>query len=148
MKNATTPRSVREKEIIMQKQKRNGFSRSEFLALGAVVSIAVLCYCRVLAQRRHSNLLRQHSAPIAALTIFKQVSLASRNIQDYDERYPSAVSDIGSPNGASPYGWADALQPYIRNMRIFQCPSERHRGQDNPDLRVIPINGITPISKR
>lgn len=47
--------------------------------------------------------------------------------KDYDARLPLAkVSDRSS--GKSPfdpaYGWADGLQPYLKSVCIFQCPSE------------------------
>lgn len=45
--------------------------------------------------------------------------------QDYDERLPStAVNAIANVTSSNPYGWADALQPYLRSTQIFQCPSE------------------------
>ena len=64
----------------------------------------------------------------------KQIGLAMLQYsQDYDERMPpialAAVSASLSPY-ARPYGWADALQPYAKSTRIFQCPSEKNA----PDL--------------
>jgi hypothetical protein len=40
---------------------------------------------------------------------------------------------------ASPYGWADAVEPYVRGTDYFQCPSEPTHPADktvrgtNPD---------------
>jgi len=47
--------------------------------------------------------------------------------QDYDQKLPPAVISTKT------IGWAEGTRPYIENSRIFQCPSEHHERQDNPD---------------
>ena len=58
----------------------------------------------------------------------KQIGLAYKQyITDYDERYPLRWTDgDGSRRFDSPKdsGWVQALQPYCKNVEIFQCPSE------------------------
>ncbi len=45
-------------------------------------------------------------------------------LQDYDKRYPLIdVNDTGV-TASNAYGWADALNPYLKSTQIFQCPSE------------------------
>ncbi|BCM91699.1 hypothetical protein IAD21_03574 [Abditibacteriota bacterium] len=57
--------------------------------------------------------------------------------QDYDEKFPPIIS------GGSAYGWADALQPYIKSTWIYQCPSSPDKGQMSNGL-VDPLqNGYT-----
>ena len=51
-------------------------------------------------------------------------------IQDYDEKFPSAVG--GSNTSGGPYGWADEIQPYLKSTQIYQCPSEPTAGQSDP----------------
>jgi prepilin-type processing-associated H-X9-DG protein len=59
----------------------------------------------------------------------KQVALAVLQYQqDYNEKLP-LVADSADP---TTYGWADALQPYVRSVEIFQCPSEPNAGSDDP----------------
>jgi prepilin-type processing-associated H-X9-DG protein len=33
---------------------------------------------------------------------------------------------------ANPYGWADAMQPYLKSTQIFQCPSETGSPSSDP----------------
>jgi len=53
------------------------------------------------------------------------VAMAIRQYsQDADEHLPLwSVNDSGV-SVATPYGWADAVIPYIKNPDQFQCPSE------------------------
>jgi prepilin-type processing-associated H-X9-DG protein len=51
---------------------------------------------------------------------------------DFDERYPLIFVTSGFSNGAQPYGWADALQPYIKNLQPYQCPSDADEGNNSP----------------
>jgi prepilin-type processing-associated H-X9-DG protein len=56
----------------------------------------------------------------------KQVGLGFiQYTQDYDERFPliaiSAVASSTQPF-SKPYGWADALQTYLRSTGIYHCP--------------------------
>jgi prepilin-type processing-associated H-X9-DG protein len=46
--------------------------------------------------------------------------------QDYDERFPQ-TSFAENPDQlahSNSFGWADALQPYLKNRTLYQCPSE------------------------
>lgn len=57
----------------------------------------------------------------------KQVMLSVKQyMQDYDEKFPLVETSAGS------YGWADALLPYLKTIDLFQCPTERNTGQDEP----------------
>ena len=60
----------------------------------------------------------------------KQIGLAFiQYAQEYDERMPP-VKFNATPSGVlgqenyRPYGWMDALQPYLKSTQLFQCPSE------------------------
>lgn len=71
----------------------------------------------------------------------KQMALAaSQYVQDNDNRMPlvsvNPVSTSTTPFG-TPYGWADALQPYLKRTQIFQCPTE-------PTKAVDPADGVAP----
>ena len=49
--------------------------------------------------------------------------------QDFDGRFPIvAVTDSSKGAGVPPYGWYDAIQPYIRGVQVGQCPSEDNEG--------------------
>lgn len=45
-------------------------------------------------------------------------------LQDYDDRYPDNV--LSAPS--HPYGWGEGLQPYVKSVQIFQCPSDPVEG--------------------
>jgi prepilin-type processing-associated H-X9-DG protein/prepilin-type N-terminal cleavage/methylation domain-containing protein len=69
-----------------------------------------------------------HDSPRASCLVnLKQVGLGfSQYIQDYDERFPPiSISAVASSTqaGSNPYGWADALQTYIRGTAIYHCPT-------------------------
>ena len=56
----------------------------------------------------------------------KQIGLGLlQYTQDYDEKFPPAASS------ADAYGWANAVQPYVRSTQLFQCPQETSAGQRN-----------------
>jgi prepilin-type processing-associated H-X9-DG protein len=59
----------------------------------------------------------------------KQIGLAvTQYMQDYNTKFPPASvsnSPIAIKTGSQPYGWADAIQPYLKSVCIYQCPSER-----------------------
>ncbi|HEX8551384.1 MAG TPA: DUF1559 domain-containing protein [Abditibacteriaceae bacterium] len=53
-------------------------------------------------------------------------------VQDYSEKYPRV-----SFNGKKVFGWADALQPYIKSVQIFQCPSEESDTAEKANPRAV-----------
>lgn len=59
--------------------------------------------------------------------------------QDYDEKMPLvAVHAVGSSTAPfkTPYGWADALQPYLRSTQIYQCPQEENTTAGTDGVRA------------
>ena len=60
----------------------------------------------------------------------KQLGLAMiQYAQDNGERFPPlaihAVASSTDSFSKQPYGWADAIQIYARNLDVLQCPSEK-----------------------
>jgi prepilin-type processing-associated H-X9-DG protein len=54
--------------------------------------------------------------------------------QDYDDRLPqAALARKGSPDRLSSdsYGWAEAVQPYLKKSEFLQCPSEKNAAQND-----------------
>ncbi len=57
----------------------------------------------------------------------KQMGLAfAQYTTDYDSVLPPVAL------GGSAFGWADALLPYLKDPRLFQCPAETQREQSGP----------------
>ena len=54
--------------------------------------------------------------------------------QDFDEKYMLYRADGGTGVPGNPYGWADAIQPYLKSAQVFQCPSDT-----TPPATVEPI---------
>ncbi|MBV9469685.1 MAG: DUF1559 domain-containing protein, partial [Abitibacteriaceae bacterium] len=73
---------------------------------------------------------RAHAQRSSCQQNLKQVSLGLLEYtQDYDEQFPLVkVNKVthNVPPYTYPYGWADAIQPYLRNLQVLQCPSETH----------------------
>lgn len=62
-------------------------------------------------------------------TNLKQIMLGVQQyVQDYNGKYPRVALGVSSSWGKesdySAFGWADAIYPYLKSTRIFQCPSE------------------------
>ena len=66
---------------------------------------------------------RENARRTSCLSNLKQTGLALKQYtQDYDERFPLALT--GNTTGV--IGWADSLQPYIKSLQVYQCPSEEN----------------------
>lgn len=67
----------------------------------------------------------ENRGPSSCQSNLKQISLGVfQYLQDYDQRYPLVKMNGTGVTASNPYGWADALQPYLKSTQIFQCPSE------------------------
>lgn len=67
----------------------------------------------------------ENRGPSSCQSNLKQMSLGVfQYLQDYDEHYPLVDVNATGISDSNPYGWADALQPYLKSTQIFQCPSE------------------------
>src|SRR5579864_1016576 len=105
---------------------RRGFTLIELLVVIAIIAILAAILFPVFAQAREKA--RQTSC----LSNMKQIGLAAiMYVQDYDEEYsPIRVADITGPNGEPDaiITWRNVIQPYIKNLDVFSCPS-------NPNAR-------------
>lgn len=87
----------------------------------------------------------------------KQIMLSVKEYaQDYDEKLPLVSveprADFERTIHSPTFGWADALSPYCRSPRIFQCPSEKTtpegsqipqaqtEGVEDRNARVLPAD--------
>ena len=98
----------------------SGFTLIELLVVIAIIAILAAILFPVFAQAR------EKARQSACLSNEKQITLGIlQYIQDYDEGFPlSVVNRLANPPAGAIIGWADASQPYIKNLQVFQCPSE------------------------
>ena len=102
--------------------KKSAFTLVELLIVVAIILILAAILFPVFA-RRHTE-----SPRSSCQSNLKQIGLGFlQYTQDYDEVFPrTKVFNLSAslpPSYAQPFGWADALQPYLKSTQIFQCPS-------------------------
>lgn len=108
--------------------KRKGFTLIELLVVIAIIAILASILFPVFARAR------ENARRTSCASNLKQIGLGfMQYTQDYDEKFPPAViSAAANVSATNPYGWADALQPYVKSLQLFQCPSETEGPTDDP----------------
>jgi prepilin-type N-terminal cleavage/methylation domain-containing protein/prepilin-type processing-associated H-X9-DG protein len=103
-------------------RKRRAFTLIELLVVIAIIAILAAILFPVFAQAREKA--RQASC----LSNAKQLGLAYiMYAQDYDETFAPAYSSSrisGVDNLWWGRGWVFMIQPYIKNVQVFRCPSD------------------------
>jgi prepilin-type N-terminal cleavage/methylation domain-containing protein/prepilin-type processing-associated H-X9-DG protein len=110
----------------MNSNKRNGFTLIELLVVIAIIAILAAILFPVFARAR------ENARRSSCQSNLKQIALGIMQYsQDYDETFPQAFINATVVAGR-PYGWADAIQPYLKSEQIYQCPSETKAPSSNP----------------
>ena len=105
-------------------QKISGFTLIELLVVIAIIAILAAILFPVFARAR------ENARRSSCQSNLKQVGLGIIQYrQDYDERFPSAIF----PTNPASLGWADVVQPYLKSIQIYQCPSETTPPDAAPD---------------
>ncbi len=106
------------------------FTLIELLVVIAIIAILAAILFPVFAQAREKG--RQASC----MSNLKQLSLGViQYTQDYDEMQPHAAPL--PPDNWWGAGWVFTVQPYIKSLAVFRCPS---------DGEVKPINGLSWVT--
>ncbi len=105
---------------------RSGFTLIELLVVIAIIAILAAILFPVFAQAR------EQARKTVCLSNLQQIGLGiNMYSQDYDEYLPP-VRDQDSKYIEG--NWKDIIQPYIKNLQIFRCPS-------NPASQVYDESG-------
>jgi prepilin-type N-terminal cleavage/methylation domain-containing protein/prepilin-type processing-associated H-X9-DG protein len=100
---------------------RRGFTLIELLVVIAIISILAAILYPVFSR------VREKGRQAACISNARQLGLAiMMYAQDYDECYPGRwtgwVDPPATPERAY-IGWRTLVQPYVRNVDVFRCPS-------------------------
>ena len=103
----------------MLAQVKKGFTLIELLVVIAIIAILAAILFPVFGRAR------ENARRSSCQSNEKQILLGFKQYtQDYDELFPQG--NAGSLPATSPTsnGWVSSLQPYLKSLQIFQCPSE------------------------
>src|SRR5438552_9460437 len=134
--------------------RRSGFTLIELLVVIAIIAILAAILFPVFAQAREKA--RQTSC----LSNLRQIGTAVQMyIQDYDERLPGTSWVTGRcgfyghwvPGGniANSPNWRledGAIMPYVKNTKIFACPSDSVAASYNPSSPSAPTDRAKGLS--
>ena len=107
---------------------RSAFTLIELLVVIAIIAILAAILFPVFARTR------ENARRSSCQSNLKQIGLGIQQyIQDYDEKFPLAIvsTSTASPLPAGETaGWADAIQPYVKSLQVYQCPSETNEANN------------------
>ena len=101
------------------KKSSRGFTLIELLVVIAIIAILAAILFPVFARAR------ENARRASCQSNLKQIGLGIlQYVQDYDEHYPMYRMMGSTGSAVRPYGWADAIQPYVKSIQFLQCPSD------------------------
>ena len=106
-----------------RKATHKGFTLIELLVVIAIIAILAAILFPAFAKARES------ARRISCVNNMKQIgNSVMQYTQEYDEKFP-----VGLHNDAQfTNTWIAAIQPYIKSVEVFQCPSDPDAGQRSP----------------
>jgi prepilin-type N-terminal cleavage/methylation domain-containing protein/prepilin-type processing-associated H-X9-DG protein len=100
-------------------RRHSGFTLIELLVVIAIIAILAAILFPVFARAR------EKARQATCQSNLKQIGLAMEMYAtDWEETYPMVFTRYDPPSGSSyPTMWNKVLQPYVKNWKIFRCPS-------------------------
>ena len=115
--------------------KRRAFTLIELLVVIAIIAILAAILFPVFAQARAK------ARQTACLSNMKQAGLSvTMYREDYDAHYPRGYG-LG---GTDVVGWADAIQPYAKNIQFLFCPDVTNKQSIDPKVYPTDPAGLGP----
>ncbi|RYZ85274.1 MAG: DUF1559 domain-containing protein [Proteobacteria bacterium] len=99
-------------------QTKKAFTLIELLVVIAIIAILAAILFPVFGRAR------ENARRSSCQSNLKQMALGLKQYtQDYDEKFPLAANSANTTAGYAS-AWAPAIQPYIKSLQLFQCPSD------------------------
>lgn len=103
-------------------QPRPAFTLIELLVVIAIIGLLAAILFPVFSRAR------ENARRSSCQNNLKQIGLGfAQYVQDYDERVVSPVVSDNTAPGQS--NWLVMLQPYLKSIQIYQCPSDTSKAQ-------------------
>lgn len=103
---------------------KRAFTLIELLVVIAIIALLAAILFPVFGRAR------ENARRTSCLNNIKQIALGVLQYnQDYDQRFPMDYQDrdLDAAHGHGDPGWVYMVQPYIKSIQVFQCPSEKNK---------------------
>jgi len=114
--------------------KASGFTLIELLVVIAIIALLAAILFPVFARAR------ENARKSSCANNFKQIGLGlAQYVQDFDESYPYSRCNGYPGAGANWVPWHVMVQPYIKSVQAFKCPSNTQTtGLNNSSSTTAP----------
>lgn len=116
--------------MFTSRTQNSAFTLIELLVVIAIIAILAAILFPVFGRAR------ENARRSSCQSNLKQIALGVKQYtQDYDEKFPLAANHANNTAGFAS-AWAPAIQPYLKSLQIFQCPSDDDRSAPTSDPAV------------
>jgi len=105
---------------------KNAFTLIELLVVIAIISLLAAILFPVFGRAR------ENSRRASCQSNLKQITLGVKQYtQDYDEKFPLSANVTETAYDSA---WASTIQPYIKSLQVYQCPTDKKDPTDDPSV--------------